>query len=122
MSKLAALDAKDSDKDDLSNVGIEPEPEEEVSKEDENVTFESLGNISCSINTNPSGLIPQLIEACNLMGFKRPTKIQRDAIPYAIKGNHLIQSPLIAKVVTLSVWLKLVLEKLPLLHFLFFKH
>lgn len=51
MSKLAALDAKDSDKDDLSNVGIEPEPEEEVSKEDENVTFESLGNISRSIYT-----------------------------------------------------------------------
>jgi hypothetical protein len=40
---LDALDAKDNNDNEFANVGVEVEPEEEVTKEDENVTFESLG-------------------------------------------------------------------------------
>ena len=36
------------------------------------------------------GLIPQLCEACNFMKFKNPTKIQRESIPWALKGRDII--------------------------------
>jgi ATP-dependent RNA helicase DDX47/RRP3 len=51
---------------------------EEEEEEASSVTFESLG------------LIPQLIEACKEMGYKKPTKIQRESIPWALKGRDII--------------------------------
>ncbi len=42
------------------------------------VTFESLG------------LIEPLCEACKRMGFKHPTKIQKEAIPWALQGRDII--------------------------------
>ncbi len=52
--------------------------EEDDTAEAKDVTFESLG------------LVPELCEACTKMGFKRPTKIQRESIPWALKGNDLV--------------------------------
>ena len=50
---------------------------EDAPVEDENVTFASLG------------LAPELCQATEKMGFKVPTKIQKEAIPYAIQGDDL---------------------------------
>ncbi|KAK9764172.1 ribosomal RNA processing protein [Basidiobolus ranarum] len=44
----------------------------------ENLTFAELG------------VIPQLVEACERMNYKAPTEIQRESIPYAIKGRDII--------------------------------
>jgi ATP-dependent RNA helicase DDX47/RRP3 len=48
--------------------------EEETKKENEEVTFASLG------------LVAPLCEACEKLGFKKPTKIQRETLPWALKG------------------------------------
>ncbi|XP_020627885.1 probable ATP-dependent RNA helicase DDX47 [Orbicella faveolata] len=50
--------------------------EEEV--ESEKVTFESLG------------VVDVLCEACQQLGWKSPTKIQREAIPVALQGKDII--------------------------------
>ncbi|XBH61471.1 hypothetical protein VPH35_115904 [Triticum aestivum] len=50
----------------------EPEPAAEAS------TFVELG------------ICPELVEACDAMGWKQPTKIQVGAIPHALKGRDLI--------------------------------
>jgi len=50
--------------------------EEAVVEED--VTFSQLG------------LGPELCEACEKMGFTKPTKIQKEALPYALKGRDII--------------------------------
>jgi len=44
----------------------------------ENVTFESLG------------VHPQIADACKRLGFKEPKEIQREVIPWAIKGRDII--------------------------------
>ncbi|KXS12719.1 DEAD-domain-containing protein [Gonapodya prolifera JEL478] len=46
--------------------------------ENEAVTFESLG------------IIPQICEACVQLNYKRPTQIQREAIPVALQGRDII--------------------------------
>ncbi|KAJ3081732.1 ribosomal RNA processing protein [Quaeritorhiza haematococci] len=45
---------------------------------EEKVSFESLG------------IIPQLCDACNQLGFKHPTQIQRESIPYALQDRDII--------------------------------
>ncbi|KAF2078272.1 hypothetical protein CYY_000462 [Polysphondylium violaceum] len=47
-------------------------------KKIENVTFESLG------------VHPQIADACTRLGFKEPKEIQREVIPWAIKGRDII--------------------------------
>jgi ATP-dependent RNA helicase DDX47/RRP3 len=49
--------------------------EETEEKEEVNATFESLG------------IIPELIEACKLLGWTNPTSIQRESIPVALSGS-----------------------------------
>ncbi|EAL67300.1 hypothetical protein DDB_G0280147 [Dictyostelium discoideum AX4] len=51
---------------------------EEEEKKYENVTFESLG------------VHPQIIDACNKLGFNKPKEIQRESIPWALKGRDII--------------------------------
>lgn len=36
------------------------------------------------------GIVEQLIEACDSLGWKHPSKIQADAIPHALEGKDLI--------------------------------
>jgi ATP-dependent RNA helicase DDX47/RRP3 len=54
------------------------EPKEDELDAGEDVTFSSLG------------LVESLCEATEKMGFKKPTKIQREAIPWALKGRDII--------------------------------
>ena len=35
------------------------------------------------------GVCPELVDACDALGCKQPTKIQVEAIPYALKGIAL---------------------------------
>ena len=53
------------------------DPREE-SREDDTTTFEALG------------LAPEIIEAVRARGYERPTPIQAEAIPVALKGRDLI--------------------------------
>ncbi|KAJ3025986.1 putative ATP-dependent RNA helicase ddx47, partial [Rhizophlyctis rosea] len=46
--------------------------------EEETVTFESLG------------LLPQLCEACEKVGYKAPSEIQKAAIPHGLDGRDII--------------------------------
>ncbi len=36
------------------------------------------------------GLIPELTEACEKVGFKKPTDIQKASIPVALEGKDII--------------------------------
>uniref|UniRef100_A0A0D9X2G9 RNA helicase n=1 Tax=Leersia perrieri TaxID=77586 RepID=A0A0D9X2G9_9ORYZ len=36
------------------------------------------------------GVCPELVEACDAMGWKEPTRIQAEAIPYALQGRDVI--------------------------------
>ena len=36
------------------------------------------------------GIIPELCESCATLGFKRPTGIQVESIPHALKGRDII--------------------------------
>jgi ATP-dependent RNA helicase DDX47/RRP3 len=36
------------------------------------------------------GLNRQLCESCDILGFKAPTDIQREAVPYALQGRDII--------------------------------
>ncbi|MFS8014567.1 putative RNA helicase [Helianthus anomalus] len=36
------------------------------------------------------GTVDELIEACDSLGWKNPSKIQADAIPHALEGKDLI--------------------------------
>lgn len=36
------------------------------------------------------GIIPELCESCKSLGFKRPTPIQVESIPHALKGHDII--------------------------------
>lgn len=36
------------------------------------------------------GIIPELCESCASLGFKRPTPIQVESIPHALKGHDII--------------------------------
>jgi ATP-dependent RNA helicase DDX47/RRP3 len=49
-------------------------------EKDDGITFESMG------------LVPQLCEACKSMGFKKPSKIQKESLPWALKGKYCILS------------------------------
>jgi ATP-dependent RNA helicase DDX47/RRP3 len=61
-----------------SKTEIIEDPVEEELFDDGDHTFESLG------------LISQLVEATKEMGYKKPTKIQVQAIPWALKGRDII--------------------------------
>ncbi|XP_033755876.1 probable ATP-dependent RNA helicase DDX47 [Pecten maximus] len=51
---------------------------EEIEGSEENVTFKSLG------------IVDVLCEACELLKWKTPTKIQRESIPIALQGKDVI--------------------------------
>jgi len=78
-------DDEDEDEDDSAEVSgdeqVEAEPDEEVPDQDDDAekkTFQELG------------VIDPLCEACEKMGFKRPTPIQAGAIPHALAGRDVI--------------------------------
>lgn len=52
--------------------------ETEPQTPEQNVTFASLG------------LVDPLVEACEKLGFKKPTEIQAQAIPYALQSKDII--------------------------------
>jgi ATP-dependent RNA helicase DDX47/RRP3 len=62
----------------LENHDISRESERISSMISDNATFESLG------------LIKPLVEACYRLGYKKPTPIQQQAIPFALKGKDII--------------------------------
>ena len=49
--------------------------DKEVEDQDEETTFAQLG------------IIPELCEACKLLGWTKPTTIQKESIPIALSGN-----------------------------------
>lgn len=77
--ELDAIDKKEiTADDDAEEVAYEHNQPLAEDMDDSDATFESLG------------LIPELCEACHKMGFKKPTKIQRESIPVALTGIDVI--------------------------------
>uniref|UniRef100_A0A0E0LPC0 RNA helicase n=1 Tax=Oryza punctata TaxID=4537 RepID=A0A0E0LPC0_ORYPU len=60
-----------------AEVEVEAEAEEEVPVAARTTTFAELG------------VCPELVEACDAMGWKAPTRIQAEAIPFALQANRL---------------------------------
>ncbi|KAI9332221.1 P-loop containing nucleoside triphosphate hydrolase protein [Obelidium mucronatum] len=73
MIKAAPKTTVDEDNEEIVHVDREL-----IEPEDENATFASLG------------LIPQLCEACEKLGFKKPSDIQIKSIPFAVQGRDII--------------------------------
>ncbi|KAJ3249542.1 putative ATP-dependent RNA helicase ddx47 [Chytriomyces hyalinus] len=71
--KAASKKSTDEDEEEIIHVDREL-----IEPEDENATFASLG------------LAPQLCEACEKLGFKKPSDIQIKSIPYALQGRDII--------------------------------
>jgi len=78
-------DDEDEDEDDSAEVSgdeeVEAESDKDVPDQDDDAekkTFQELG------------VIDPLCEACEKMGFKRPTPIQAGAIPHALAGRDVI--------------------------------
>jgi ATP-dependent RNA helicase DDX47/RRP3 len=69
-------------------------PSQEGESEGEQVEFEKSGKTEIEDNETTTaksfeelGLISQLCDACSQMGFKKPTPIQSQAIPWALQGK-----------------------------------
>ena len=60
-------------------------------------TIKEQSNINDSDNNNDKkvswkslGLIKELCKTCKTLGWNYPTKIQKESIPYSLKGNDII--------------------------------
>lgn len=71
------MSSSESDHEDATRAVVQ---DKDVEEEDTNaaLTFADLG------------LHPDLVEACDKMGWKKPTPIQREAIPVALSGRDVI--------------------------------
>ncbi|KAJ2756065.1 ribosomal RNA processing protein [Coemansia pectinata] len=67
-----------SDWNELSEIKVGSSNSETPAKAVANVTFADIG------------VMPQLCEACDKLGFKTPTEIQRESIPWALQGRDVI--------------------------------
>lgn len=73
-------------------IKIQDETPTDESKIDENQPKEEERNVvetdvlDTSITFSDLGLDKQLCETCEKLGYKHPTKIQREAIPIALQG------------------------------------
>ncbi len=72
-----AVDKYDEQEKEIKDDENEKEDEQEQD-ESEEITFESLG------------IHPSLIKACEEIGWKSPTPVQKQAIPYVMKGRDVI--------------------------------
>lgn len=43
-----------------------------------------------SVTFSSLGLLPELCSACTTLGFKHPSEIQQECIPYALEGKDII--------------------------------
>lgn len=85
-------------RDAVSKKKSKPSPPPESESEDDDVEADVQAEASGSAPTNqaPSktfqdlGVIDSLCEACDKMGFKKPTPIQEQAIPIALEGRDVI--------------------------------
>jgi len=60
--------------------------EEEVKGSDE----QEESNIMTSLTFEEIGVCPEICEAIKAMGYKHPTKIQAESLPYTLKGRDMI--------------------------------
>lgn len=78
-------------KSDNEEIKQDPEQEEEVEKQEvEEVEDNGQTIIDQTASFKELGLCEELIEACERLGYKHPSKIQKEAIPYALKGKDII--------------------------------
>lgn len=54
----------------------------------EEITAEAAAEVTASFKS--LGLVDSLCDACSMLGFKTPTGIQAQAIPYALQGKDII--------------------------------
>lgn len=66
---------------DVSNSSSSPEPLQPVQQQDKSAPKKTFRDL---------GIIEQLCEACDALGYKAPTPIQAEAIPLALQGRDVI--------------------------------
>ena len=63
--------------------------EEEV-KGDAEDTIQEESNIMTTMSFEELGVCPEICEAIKAMGYKNPSKIQAESLPYTLKGRDMI--------------------------------
>ncbi len=51
---------------------------------------EEEANIMTNLSFEELGVCPEVCEAIKAMGYKNPTKIQAESLPYTLKGRDMI--------------------------------
>lgn len=69
---------------------VEEQAREESESEDEEVPANTTTTDAPPISFADLGIIPELAEACEKMGYKAPTPIQAQSIPLALAGKDVI--------------------------------
>lgn len=77
----ASKDASPAPSDVSSNSSSSPEPLQPVQQQDKSAPKKTFRDL---------GIIEQLCEACDALGYKAPTPIQAEAIPLALQGRDVI--------------------------------
>jgi ATP-dependent RNA helicase DDX47/RRP3 len=63
---------------------------EEVKGEEINDGAEEESNIMTNLTFEELGVCPEICEAIKAMGYKNPSKIQAESLPYTLKGRDMI--------------------------------
>jgi ATP-dependent RNA helicase DDX47/RRP3 len=63
---------------------------EEVKGEEINDVAEEESNIMTNLTFEELGVCPEICEAIKAMGYKNPSKIQAESLPYTLKGRDMI--------------------------------
>ncbi|KAI8926224.1 P-loop containing nucleoside triphosphate hydrolase protein [Entophlyctis helioformis] len=92
--KRAAKPAPDDGDDDFADMAALAAGEEETETEGAVVDADADDGGDLKLSTTATfeslGIIPQIVEACTKLGFKRPSEIQQASIPVALTGRDII--------------------------------
>ena len=86
---VAKHKAKASQKEQEKELKKEIKAEEEV-KGDAEDTIQEESNIMTTMSFEELGVCPEICEAIKAMGYKNPSKIQAESLPYTLKGRDMI--------------------------------
>lgn len=64
--------------------------EEEVKGTASEEADQEESNIMTNLSFEEIGVCPEICEAIKAMGYKHPTKIQAESLPYTLKGRDMI--------------------------------
>lgn len=77
----------DTDDEHESEESADEEVEEENKEEDGDEDEEALAQAHASATFQSLGIVDALVESCLALGWKKPSDIQREALPWALQGT-----------------------------------